>query len=263
MNRILLNPADEASASFLFERPETDRKLPCVLFIHGGGWSSGSAEQYRRHMKAIVEAGGAAASAEYRLKTDRLPLEACVADCGAIMRYLRSHADSLGLLPDRLCAAGESAGGHLALCLASPLICPDPAVRPDLVVNLNGVVDMTGVFRDRFFPEEKWQNEEDADSWLGKYELAERWSPLYRVSSGNSPALHLQGLADPVVRPAETLRYHRALREAGVESELILLPCRSHAFILYDYENTDDTVNGIVDMLCGKLAERGYLNTKT
>ena len=260
VRRIPVRGRDGAALSFLFRRPETGaERVPCVLFIHGGGWSSCSADYYLRHMETVARRGAAAASAEYRLKTDGLPLSACIADCADIVSYLRREADSLGILPDRICVAGESAGGHLALCLATPAIVPEPEARPDLVVNLNGVVDMTGVFRDRFFSEEELADTSDADRWLERYEVEEALSPLYRVSAGNAPVVHFQGLKDRVVRPEETLRYHKALSANGVESELVLLPDQDHAFILFDYNNPDETVEKILSAVCDTLRDRGYL----
>ncbi len=257
--RITIPADDGETISCLLARPQAEEPRPCVLFIHGGGWSSCSADYYLRHMQRITERGAVAASAEYRLKTDHNTLDVCIGDCAAIVRYLRRHAEELGILPHKLCVVGESAGGHLALCLASPRILPDEAVRPDLVVNLNGVVDMTGVFRDRFFSAEELADCSDADAWLNRYRVEEAYSPLYRVGKGNSPALHIQGLRDPVVKPEETLRYHQALQEAGVPSELILLPDQSHAFILFDYDNPDETVCRILEMMCDKLADYEYL----
>ena len=261
IRRIPFSASDGAEISFLITPPVADEPRPLILFIHGGGWSSCSADYYVRHMQVIYEHGAVAASAEYRLKTDGIPLSRCLDDCVDIIHYVRNHADELGICVDKVCVIGESAGGHLALCLASPRIVPDPTARPNLLVNLNGVVDMTGIFRDRFFTEEEQRDCADADRWLKRYRVEEALSPLYQIDSGNSPTLHLQGLCDPVVRPEETLRYHEALQRAGVPSELILLPNQSHAFILFDYDNPEEKVMEILNLLCNKLAEYGYLAT--
>ncbi len=259
MERIYFKASDGSEISFLFSKSELRENTPCILFIHGGGWSSCSADYYLCHMSEINKRGAAAASAEYRLKTENIPLETCINDCVDIVKYIRSHSDALGIIPDRLCVVGESAGGHLALCLASPLIVGDEGARPDLLVNLNGVVDMTGVFKDRFFDEKELSDLSDPERWLERYAVEEKLSPLYNVSEGNSPTIHVQGLCDLVVKPEETLRYHKELLSHGVKSELILLPNLSHAFILFDYDNTDETVIGILSMLCDKLAEYKYL----
>ena len=257
--RIPVPLPDGGEISFLFERPDVPGRVPCVLFIHGGGWDSCSADYYLRHMEIICRRGAAAASAEYRLKTPDTHVSRLVYDCGEIIRYMRKNAEGLGILENMICVAGESAGGHLALCLSSPLIVPDDGVRPDLTLNLNGVVDMTGVFSDRFFSEEEQRSCTDPGRWLDIYGEAENWSPAFRVSAGNSPTVHFHGLLDRVVRPGETVRYHRELLSHGVPSELHLLPGMNHAFILFDYDNPDGVVYSILDMICGTLLKSGWL----
>merc|ERR1712232_606783 len=49
-------------------------------------------------------------------------------DCKAAVRWMRVHADRLGISPDHICSQGASAGGHLALMVAA---C-DGAVYPEL-----------------------------------------------------------------------------------------------------------------------------------
>src|SRR5690606_17083148 len=43
----------------------------------------------------------------------------CVIDAKAAMRWIRAHAAKLGIDPNRLAAAGGSAGGHLAAAVAT------------------------------------------------------------------------------------------------------------------------------------------------
>ena len=63
-----------------------------------------------------------AISAEYRIASvnKTTPYDA-LADAKSAMRWVRQHAAELGVDPDRIAAAGSSAGGHLA---AAAAICP-------------------------------------------------------------------------------------------------------------------------------------------
>ncbi len=257
--RISVPTPDGHPLSFLWDRPDSPDAIPCIIFIHGGGWDSCSADLYTRHMREIVRRGSAAASVEYTLKTRGVPISLLIEDCAACVRYIRANAVMLGINPGKICVAGESAGGHLALCLGTPGIVPDVGARPDLIVNINGVVDMTGIFCDRFYTDEEMRSSATAGEWLSKYREEEFYSPIYRVSENNSPVIHFQGLADPVVHPAETLRYHEELVRHGVVSELVLLPGQTHAFILFDYNNPDEVVEKILEQICDRLAGNGYL----
>ena len=61
-----------------------------------------------------------AASAEYRLTAPGAGVKIAdiVLDAKDAVRYVRSHAEELGIDPDRIAAAGGSAGGHLAAATA-------------------------------------------------------------------------------------------------------------------------------------------------
>lgn len=89
-------------------------RLPVVLYIHGGGWSSGS-------RKSLPDAfwlfpGFIRISIDYRL-TGAAPFPAQLEDCQAAIRWVRAHAEELGADPERIGVWGSSAGGHLACLL--------------------------------------------------------------------------------------------------------------------------------------------------
>ncbi|MBL8551971.1 MAG: alpha/beta hydrolase [Hyphomonadaceae bacterium] len=88
-----------------------------VIWIHGGGWQSGSranVEQARR----LVCRGYAVASIDYRL-SDVAPFPAQIHDVKAAIRYLRANASRLNLDPNRFATFGSSAGGHLSALAAT------------------------------------------------------------------------------------------------------------------------------------------------
>jgi acetyl esterase/lipase len=82
-----------------------------VLFLHGGGYVSGSLLSHR-HMVAQAgrEAGARTLALGYRLAPEH-PFPAALEDAVAGYRFLLSH----GFAPRRIALAGESAGGGLAV----------------------------------------------------------------------------------------------------------------------------------------------------
>lgn len=98
--------------TFTFERPEslTDR---VILYLHGGGYSVGSARSHRDLIARLCEAAGCRVVAlEYRLAPEH-PYPAQLEDALAAYRALRAQgypASAIGL-------AGESAGAGLAMSL--------------------------------------------------------------------------------------------------------------------------------------------------
>ena len=117
-------------------RPPTDNQTtpPVVVFLHGGGWCVGDLDTYdgdaRNH---AVGADAVVVSVEYRLAPEH-PYPAAVEDAWAATQWVVAHASELGVDPDRIAVAGDSAGGNLSAVVA--LLARDaggPAIRFQLL----------------------------------------------------------------------------------------------------------------------------------
>jgi len=126
--------------------PPSSSPRPAVLFFYGGGWNGGTTEQFRVHGEYLASLGMVAVLVEYRVKSRHgTAPEDCVSDAFAAMRMVRGSAKAWGIDPDRIAAAGGSAGGHLAACTALlPEAPPLPGdtvqqadVRPNALVLFN------------------------------------------------------------------------------------------------------------------------------
>ncbi len=95
---------------------------PIVFFIHGGYWRAKYDLTYAGHLcHALAKAGIATWNVEYRrVGNPGGGWPGTFADIRSAYRALREHKnDSIARLDlKKLCIAGHSAGGHLALCLA-------------------------------------------------------------------------------------------------------------------------------------------------
>src|SRR3954469_10042051 len=111
--------------------PEASTPPPLVVWIHGGGWMIGDRRYLPETLRpnqlfdALLEAGLAVATIDYRLALEA-PFPAQLHDAKAAIRYLRAHADELGISTGRIGIAGESAGAHIAALVGLT------AHRPDL-----------------------------------------------------------------------------------------------------------------------------------
>jgi acetyl esterase/lipase len=104
-------------------QPRPGAAAPALLFVHGGGWRTGSKDSGVARLFPFARRGYVCASVEYRLSSEA-PWPAQIEDCKCAVRYLRAHAAELGLDPDRIGAWGPSAGGHLVAMLG---LAPDRA----------------------------------------------------------------------------------------------------------------------------------------
>ncbi|MGK2879833.1 MAG: alpha/beta hydrolase [Mycobacterium sp.] len=99
-------------------RPNSDRPLPVVVFVHGGAFVMGDLDTHdgvaRRH---AAGADAVVVSVDYRLAPEH-PFPAGLDDVWAVTQWVSTHGDELGVDTSRLAVAGDSAGGNLAAVVA-------------------------------------------------------------------------------------------------------------------------------------------------
>jgi acetyl esterase/lipase len=91
---------------------------PVVLWIHGGGWQSGTYNNVPQFLAPLLQQGVSIASARYRLSGEAI-FAAQIHDVKGAVRFLRANASTYGLDPRRVGAWGSSAGAHLAALLGT------------------------------------------------------------------------------------------------------------------------------------------------
>src|SRR6266568_8295499 len=117
--RFVPGPEGAPDVRVLVYLPTTARApLPALLWIHGGGYVIGTADQEDLGVKSIVSAVGCAAvSVDYHLAPET-PHPGPVEDCYAALHWLYTHAEELGVDTTHIAIGGASAGGGLAAGLA-------------------------------------------------------------------------------------------------------------------------------------------------
>lgn len=98
--------------------PSSASPVPVVVWIHGGGWFSGSRLPIPAGVSDLCSKGYAVASVDYRLSGTAL-WPAQIQDVKGAVRWLRARAATYNLDPDRFAAWGTSAGAHLASMLGT------------------------------------------------------------------------------------------------------------------------------------------------
>lgn len=115
-------------------KKDTEKKRPMVLVMHGGAFAAGSKNDYDQHTvtycDSLAARGYVTAAVQYRLgitatvekktlNVDSLNFSRTVyrgiQDVRAAVRYVRKHADELGIDPGRVYLIGNSAGAILTL----------------------------------------------------------------------------------------------------------------------------------------------------
>ncbi len=100
-------------------RPEKASGSPVILFIHGGGWTSGAKSMAKDTQASHFAGQGFTwAAMNYRL-VPGASVEDQARDVASAVRWLRRKSESLGLDPSGVVLLGHSSGGHLAALVAS------------------------------------------------------------------------------------------------------------------------------------------------
>jgi acetyl esterase/lipase len=221
-------------------RPPGRKVRPAVLLIHGGGWVSGDKSSQRDLAEGMTRLGYVAIAVGYRLALDdtsRYP--APIDDVRRAVRWVRAHAGSLGVDPDRIGAFGHSAGGHLAAMLGTTdaLGTGEPDLRAvssrvQCVVDCCGPTDFTDESSPPVGPSIAWM----VPNLFGKtrQEAPEAYqdaSPAIHADARSAPTLILHGNADEIVPIAQSRRLRDALAQAGAEVTLIELDGGGHHFL--------------------------------
>jgi acetyl esterase/lipase len=213
-------------------------QLPALLWIHGGGYVFGSADQDDLQVKSIVSmVGCAAVSVDYRLAPET-PYPGPVEDCYAALTWLYAHAEELGVDPTRIAIGGASAGGGLAAGLA--LLTRDrgevPLAFQLLVYPMLDDRTVTSAEPHPYTGEYIWTPDANRFGWtalLGQ----EPGGPDVSPYAAAARADHLEGLPPTFICVGsldlfleEDLEYARRLMRAGVLTELHVYPGAFHGF---------------------------------
>lgn len=103
--------------------PASELPTPMVIFIHGGGFQTGSKEQaydFTEEMQALLEANIAFAAINYRyLNQSDDGVRTCLNDAKRALQFMRLYADSLNIDAEKIACLGVSAGAGTALWLGT------------------------------------------------------------------------------------------------------------------------------------------------
>ena len=232
--------------------PEGEGPFPLIIWVHGGGWTSGNkALSPNGPQLRQITRGYAVASINYRL-SQQAKFPAQIEDCKAAARWLRAHAGEYNLDPGRFAAWGSSAGGHLAALMGTSAGVaelegsggnPGHSSRVQAVVDWFGPTDLLKMSTDSLpFP----CNVLDHDSPFSPESLligcaiqtcpnkTEPANPIRYVSADDPPFLIMHGDHDCLVGPPQSQRLHDALAAAGVEATLKFIAGAGHGGSEFD-----------------------------
>ncbi len=208
--------------------------LPCIYWVHGGGYMFGSAlMDDPRINRWVEELDCVVVSVEYRLAPEH-PYPAPLEDCYAGLFWTYSHADDLGIDRNRIVVAGASAGGGLAAALA--LVARDRGKVPIAYqLLIYPMIDDRNVTVSSNFAAPIWSRDANRLGWRaylggdGGDDIPYYAAPARATDlRGLPPSFIAVGTVD--VFRDEDIDYARRLLEAGVPTELHVYEGAPHGF---------------------------------
>ena len=222
-------------------QPPIRSKAPraAIILVHGGAWVAGDKNDLSDWSRDMAQSGFVCFNLNYRLSTateNRYPSQ--LDDVQRAVRWVRAHAAFYNIDPKRIGALGTSAGGHLVALLGtqdtrdnSDKTLAAFSSRVQCVVDLFGPTDFTApsplgldldvehLLQQLFGGTRAQMPQQYRDA-----------SPLYHIDKRSAPFLIFHGGRDKTVPIDQSRRFDKALREAGIESQLVVYPDEGHGF---------------------------------
>ena len=216
----------------LWVHPASRRPGEAIFHLHGGWFNFGSAKAYRHLVGHIAARAGASAFVpDYRLAPEH-PFPAAVDDALACYRAIEASGIS------RIAITGDSAGGNLALVLASRVTAGAVSAKTTLVgvAAVSPVTDLTLSGR-------TYETRADADPLFTRPQVAELVRFYIGRADANDPLAspllgHFSGLppirihvGDDEVLLDDSRRYVERAAAAGVDAQLEVWTGMFHGFV--------------------------------
>ncbi len=218
----------ELTADIFYTRRSFKREgNTAIVFFHGGGWAFGSPDEFFSTCERYAGKGIIAISVSYRLSIENgvtphktiSPIES-VMDAKSAIRWVRVNAVKFHIDKNKIVAAGQSAGGHLALCTAmiddhnEKTDDLSVSCRPDAVLLFSACVNAVEGWCDRLL--------------ASRRDKIWSISPFHHIRGDLPPMIEFHGTYDEQV-PVWTVQFFSAdMKKAGNYFELHQYEGRRH-----------------------------------
>jgi acetyl esterase len=218
---------------------DTERILPVIVYIHGGGWCLGGADTHDRVVRELAVAVGAAV---FFVEYDRAPearYPVALEQIYAVTAHVAAHGQSLGVDPTRLAVVGDGAGGNMAAAVAL-LALQRRGPKIDLQILFYPITDADfGTSSYRTFADGPWLTKSAMERFWDAYLPDAASRTEITAAPLRASVDQLRGLPDALVIVAENdvLRdegegYARQLLRAGVRATSVRYSGTIHGFIV-------------------------------
>lgn len=209
-------------------------KAPVMVLFFPGGWANWNPKRMFPQCERFAAEGIVAIAADYRVRKQHKtsPKEA-VQDAKSAIRWVREHAEELGVDPDRIIACGASSGGHIAAA-AGTATKIDEETPSNTSCIPNAMVLFNPVYNNR--PEDGYGYRTVKDYWKDI-------SPMYNITKDTPPAIVMFGSNDSTTPMSVAKEFQSIMKEKGILSDLVIYPNEKHGYFNYGKKDHKGAVN--------------------
>ncbi len=257
------------------------KKIPVVIFVHGGAWVEGNktiyADNYIENtISKLLDKNFAVISINYRLVNESTHFPAPIEDTKDAVRWIRKNADQYQLDSNNIGMWGVSAGAHLSLLSAytedtqfqgDPTLIPYSA-KVNYVVDNFGPTDMNRLLhtrapqpllfavglisqkiidlRGKLIMGITGMNAKEDRKEIA--EFCENISPL-SYNKNTVPTLIIHGNKDKIAPLRHSKRLHKMLRKNDTENKFVIIKKGNHGFSTTDKAELEEISNLMVNFI--------------
>ena len=240
---------------------------PVVVHIYGSAWYSNNSKgmaDLGTIVNALLDAGYAVVTPNHRSSQDaKFPAQ--IQDIKGVIRWVRANAAQYRFDTSFIATSGFSSGGHLSsLAATSGNV---PALEGNVGGNLqfssrvNAACDWSGPVDLNYMscgaPEDTWNHAPEEAvmgfSFKGNEERFKALNATNYIDPSDPPVVIFHGTADNVVPCCQGSHFYELLDNAGIRTELYLVPEGGHGFNMY----TEYTLRSMTNFLDKVRFEKG------
>jgi len=229
-------PADRSNAS-----------TKVIVLVHGGGWTQQDKSDFTPYVDTLKKRlpGYAIFNINYRLATGSanfFPTQEN--DVKAAFAFIFSKIDEYKI-SQKFALLGASAGAHLSLLQAYKYTSP---VKIKAVVDFFGPTDMVDMYNN---PASSWAPPSAIAAIVGgtptsNPSLYQQSSPINFVTAQSPPTIILQGGADVLVSPSQSIALNNKLQTMGVAHQYVFYPSENHGWFGANLSDSFDKIQAFL-----------------
>ncbi len=213
----------------IYEPVDVHDQTETILFIHGGGWETGSKDIHKFIGRTWARHNFIVALTNYRLAPEYTYPDQ-MGDIAAALSWIQDNYDNF---TGSLYLAGHSAGAHLAsLAGFSDKWRKQAKLKVERIL---GFILLSGVYQ--FYPFDK--ADPRVRRFLGQKSYWEEAQPFNNLKESFPPVFLAHGREDGEVFPKQSIQLSEKLTEMGVKNDLLLMKGAGHMELLLDTTRGD------------------------